>query len=194
MLADGAAAPTPQEQDLAAKLEACADQNTEDPIVPPATCAAGSYCPSAAEVLPCPAGSYCPENADTHTQCPANSYCPAGSSTPLACPTGKTSVVGVSAVTDCHAAASAQCEVGHYCKDGEQHQCAKGHFCPADAEEPTDCPVGTFADSEGKEACEACETGSVAPATEAETCTQCPVGHACPSATAEAEQCARGTY
>ena len=141
--------------------------NTEDPVLCPAgTTNEVQSATSVAECHPCPPGFYCSgeDVSNVQVQCPQDTYCPEGSTKPTACADGKvTEIQGAVSPDEC-----LLCNLGFY-KDSETSRCSpcpENTFCPANAEEPSPCPGGTYHADTGKvdqDSCLSCDAGFFCP-------------------------------
>ena len=155
-------------------------------------------------------------------ECQPGFYCPLASHRPLQCPPGKyCQTAGLSTYTG-------NCSAGFYCTleaavaaptDGVTgNVCPVGHFCPESSDAPSECPPGTFLDTEQNDEesdCLSCPFGEYCPgpsnALPAGNCTRgyycpggqetatpvnytCPIGHYCSWGAGEPVRCANGTY
>ncbi len=133
-------------------------------------CPVGYYCPAgASSQTPCSSGTWsfhtrqgsvCPtiiagyyHDTGLHQAilCPKGKYCPAGTTqnTQQACSVGTFNpYLGAKASTYC-----TPCPIGFICNEGtgtvDPTICPQGKYCPRGSSSGTDCPAGTFSNSEG---------------------------------------------
>jgi hypothetical protein len=148
--------------------------STPDPVLAPAPCPRGSYCPGGrgAAALPCPAapGRYCAASG-TIDVCPAGSFCAGGGAEPAPCvvPPGSYCAAGSAS------GVGARCPAGTFCIGGAANMApcaaAEGRYCPAGGALASGafCPAGS-----------ACAGGVAA----AVPCTAAP-GFYCPAGTTQ---------
>ena len=124
----------------------------------------------------CPAGKMCPGAAAQPEPCSRGGYCAGGNPAATPCPAGTHSnTTGLNATEQCT-------------------PCPPGHACLTGPVAPAVCGTGSFAASEGADACQRCSAGSFQ-ASEGETaCEACTSGSWCASGSSAPTPCGSGTH
>lgn len=172
-----------------------------------ATCPAGSVCVGGV-LAACPAGSFCPTNSTTPQPCALGSYAPVTSrgSCLLCAPGTFTSVNGSIFCDSFCPAGTARARFGGT-RERAQLSASDSKLSltnilshntlPLGESDCTDCPPGTFSDSDGSSTCTQCSAGTANAAsrsTSESACVACEPSKYAPAGSASCSACPLNSY